>query len=370
MSEKIETAAGKRRVVICVSFREFDGGPNDTIQRLFLESLERQSYRNFELCVTNFRERNVEAVLKEYSFEHHFVQSDLQTRVSLTNILESGIARLESGRSILVYTNADHVFPPDFLQLLLEEFEPGCSGTFFPQMIFNGAGDYRAERNMFHPKASAAPQSRGLIDPKSEGLPGWLQYDPAYWVTDVTFADGDLMLAERHRSLLAKYRFDQFWPGPTQSVLLTSYSPFHLRKNLFFRTRYAELVNVYGASAEADSQHTYRELRRQEFNSVQGLKSNMLAFSHEAGDEGSGLESPVAPKLQHLRRFSVVGSDAQRQLYDAYLQFWQVRHGLKGRESDASGLMLLAQLKKNLLSLYDSAQAEQFNRLCVANASE
>ncbi len=48
-----------REIIICVTFREFDGSTNDLIQRRFLDSLSQQTYRNFRLVVTNFREKNV-----------------------------------------------------------------------------------------------------------------------------------------------------------------------------------------------------------------------------------------------------------------------------------------------------------------------
>jgi hypothetical protein len=45
------------KIIVCTTFRDFTGSENDDIQRLFLSSLDFQSYKNFELVVTLFGEK-------------------------------------------------------------------------------------------------------------------------------------------------------------------------------------------------------------------------------------------------------------------------------------------------------------------------
>ncbi len=46
-----------REILVCVTFREFDGGENDAIQRKTLESFRQQTYKNYCLIVTVYREK-------------------------------------------------------------------------------------------------------------------------------------------------------------------------------------------------------------------------------------------------------------------------------------------------------------------------
>ena len=50
----------KKKILVCVTFREFNGDENDRIQRLFLESIKEQTYKNYKIIATVYREKNVE----------------------------------------------------------------------------------------------------------------------------------------------------------------------------------------------------------------------------------------------------------------------------------------------------------------------
>ncbi len=256
-----------------------------------------------------------------------------------------------------MYTNADHVFPRQFLEELNEQFEPGSSGIFYPQLVYNSLEDFNEGIPCFDSRAAAAPGHRGPFNSRDPGLPDWLQLDPNYWVMDVTFADGDLMLDDAHRRRLERFRFDAFWPGPTQSILLTSYSPPELRKNLFFRTRYAEVVNVYGVSRELDAKQNYSQLRAAEFRSVEPLKAVMRDFARDAGADAIEFDDPLLAKLGHLERFHIVGNEAERELYAMYLQFWRVRYQVHaqagGRDLDPRIMGILDEMRRLLTTSYE-----------------
>ena len=45
-----------KRIIIATTFRDFIGNDNDKIQFAFLDSIKSQSYTNYELVVTKFKE--------------------------------------------------------------------------------------------------------------------------------------------------------------------------------------------------------------------------------------------------------------------------------------------------------------------------
>ncbi len=351
--------SGGREIVVCCTFREFDGGPNDRIQRMFLESIARQSYDRFFLCVTNFREKHVREVLDSYPIRYTMDQAEIDTRISLTCMLQSGIDKLRSGDSILMYTNADHVFPRHFLATVASEFQPGFAGTSYPQIVYNTPSDFEAQRPFFDPQATPGPAGRSPFPSHEPGLADWLQMDPNQWVMDVTFVDGDLLLLPANRERLQRFRFDQFWPGPAQSVVVTSYAPRELRKNIFMRARYAEIQNVYSSSQAQDAKTDYVALRRKEFSHVEELREVMYAFARDAGIDMSEFQDPGLAKVRHAERYSVVGTPEEQELYAMYLGYWQSRYGLLAHGAIEQGRATLERMKVLMSESYKRVEARR-----------
>ena len=83
-----------KKVVITSTFRSFEGNVNDKMQELFLRSLKKQTYQNFVLVVTIFRERNVEQSVKSILGDKAvFVYSEIaeEYRYSLSKVVLNGI---------------------------------------------------------------------------------------------------------------------------------------------------------------------------------------------------------------------------------------------------------------------------------------
>ena len=110
-----------KRILICCTFREFDGGDNDKIQREFLKNIEKQSYRNFELVVTNFREKNVKKVLQEFQLNINYIQSSIDCPISFTHLIENALPYIKKGKNILLWVNADMIMSENFLQTINNE---------------------------------------------------------------------------------------------------------------------------------------------------------------------------------------------------------------------------------------------------------
>lgn len=357
----------ERTIVICVTFREFDGSSNAKIQELLLDSLERQSYKNFILSVTNYRENidRLREVLSRYSFEYHVDQSPKDYVLSFTQTLQSGIKYLERGRSILLFTCADHIFPEDFLQTLVDHFEPGCAGIFHPSIVYTTVNDFQIDRPIWDPQATPGIQGRIAFPPSDPMLDDWLHMDPGRWDVDLTFADGDLMLDAAHQARLEKFRIDGYYPGYVHSVLVTYYSPKELRKNLFFKSRFAAIQNVYGISQEDDAQRTYKEVRGEALKNeglehdVYELEEVMKNFTRDFGVEAVEFSERLYCRFRHLARFTVVGSEREQDLYQMYLGFWEAQHRVRYEHLGPAGQAVLHRMKQLLHKSFEDLAREQ-----------
>ncbi len=138
-----------RKIVVCTTFREFNGDANDQIQRLFLSSLRKQTNQNYLLVVTIFKERNVEQVLKEGGVPFVIFQGDAgQHRFSFTHVMLNGIkVAKEFDDSILVWTTCDMIFSEDFFTILLKKIKGDSCGTSYPHIIYSQIEDFKQIRN-------------------------------------------------------------------------------------------------------------------------------------------------------------------------------------------------------------------------------
>ena len=93
-----------RKIIFCTTFRDFTGSENDEIQLQFLKSIQDQSYKNFELCVTIFKEKNIEKVLKKFSFKYNTTYSSIDIWLSFTDTLLNGVKYLELGKNIFIWS--------------------------------------------------------------------------------------------------------------------------------------------------------------------------------------------------------------------------------------------------------------------------
>jgi hypothetical protein len=109
------------KIYIAATFREFDGSENDKIQVLFLESLMRQKFTNFELVTTTFGERSVKTKLNTVDLNIKIYEEEkLDYRFSLTKVLENAISYAEANHTdndyFIIWTTCDLVFQDDFLE--------------------------------------------------------------------------------------------------------------------------------------------------------------------------------------------------------------------------------------------------------------
>ncbi len=135
----------RRKIIICTTFREFNGNSNDWIQRVFLGTLKKQTYQNYILVATTFGEENVEKVLAEENIPHITVAGEAdQYRFSSTQVLENGINIIDKPESyIIIWTTCDDLFDETFFEKLVSELLPLSAYTSLPHIVYKNVEDYK-----------------------------------------------------------------------------------------------------------------------------------------------------------------------------------------------------------------------------------
>lgn len=134
------------KIVICTTFRDFKGTENDKIQHLFLESLEKQSYKNFDLVVTLFGETRVKEEVSKYSINSFFYDHGRAEdyRYSLSYVLLNGIKHAEERYEnyIILWTTCDVIYPPDFFYGIIQSYSYNIIGTSHPHRIYSSISEF------------------------------------------------------------------------------------------------------------------------------------------------------------------------------------------------------------------------------------
>ncbi|MDL1966958.1 MAG: hypothetical protein LWW97_00070 [Deltaproteobacteria bacterium] len=133
----------KKKIVVCTTLRDFNGTKNDKIQKLFLKSIEDQKYKNFELVVTLFGEKNVEKEINKYSFVSKFYAKKAENcRYSLTLVLLNAVNELKEDNGIILWTTCDIVFQEDFFEKIVLHTLPNTIGTSHPHITYINNGHF------------------------------------------------------------------------------------------------------------------------------------------------------------------------------------------------------------------------------------
>jgi hypothetical protein len=132
-----------KKIIICTTFREFNGNENAQMQNLFLESLKSQTYKNFELIVTIFNEKNVEKELldSKLPFQTH-TNPTSEYRFSLSEVLLNGLKSVTEN-DIIVWTTSDIIFNKDFLEITEKEVRERTCAISYPLKIYNDFECYK-----------------------------------------------------------------------------------------------------------------------------------------------------------------------------------------------------------------------------------
>lgn len=225
-----------RRIYVCTTFREFNGDANAVIQQRFLDSLEIQTYTNWELVATTFGEKNVAATLASRSFASRVIAGGTHSsyRYSLTDVVANGIRALEETGGILLWTTADIVFSPTLLETTNAYCTPGVAGLSHPHDAYESIEDYTACNRSYPPALH-------------DGI------DFLFLSDDVVFGGGGKEIVERYR-FTDWGVFEHFLVGVANACART-------RVNLWPVERVAKINNDRMAARE-DSEFFAQSLRK------------------------------------------------------------------------------------------------------------
>lgn len=133
-----------------MTFRSFDGSPNDKIQRMFLETLKNQTYQNYILAVTVFGEKNVPETLIEMGIPHtlYFAPPGDYKKFSLSQVFLNGIrvSKEYSEECILLWINADNMLDPDYFERLANLEGSKIAGISYPHVGYRNLDDHKIGR--------------------------------------------------------------------------------------------------------------------------------------------------------------------------------------------------------------------------------
>lgn len=307
-----------REILVCVTFREFDGSTNAKIQEKFLEGLQNQEYKYFRLIVTNYREKLVRKTLDESELPYEFHQSEKDCLCSWTEVIQNSFQYLRKGQHIILWTNADNVFEPNLFSEIIKNFESGSGGTSYPHIPYAGPEDF--ERN------------RPTDVWKNKPLKSFWQLDPNYWVPDTIYVDGDLLLDPDNQQLFLEHEFRDRWPGMAQTLVLAFYA--NKLKNLFFRSKITTIDNAVAETQTVNRLAGGKQVSEEEAERIwydhfaeenQRGYDILWEFCEAKGIDKEFMRHPLKKLNQH-KAYQVVGRVDQKLVFTAYFAYWTLYH--------------------------------------------
>jgi hypothetical protein len=320
-----------REIIIAVSFREFVGDYNSEVQELFLEHIKNQTYQNYKLVVTNFREKNVEHALKLSGVKYIFHQSQYDVWFCWTEIITNTFKHLENGKQIVLWTNADNLFDPNFFQEINNHFEPKTGGVSFPGMFYYNIEDYKNKR----PNEFYDYKLNAINTPYEKRIPvtSFSQYDPTLFVPECAYIDGDLLMPKKIQQLYLNHHIMGRPSGMTHYYMFMFFAK--KLKNLLFvsNVHVLESSRVPHGSREKEADQKQLDAHTQMIkeNIADQYKNEEISidFYKKAHlDRKSWIHPIFTPaKLRFNIYFEPVGSLRQKALYYLYI----ARHSIKPR---------------------------------------
>lgn len=138
------------KIIICTTFRDFKGNDNDKIQELFLDSLENQDYKDFDLVVTLFGEKKVESVVRKRKLKSFFYDCDPGAfRYCLSKVVLNAISYSKSTKEenyIILWTTCDVILDKNFLSTIISNFRKNILGTSHPHLTYGSVTNYDNRR--------------------------------------------------------------------------------------------------------------------------------------------------------------------------------------------------------------------------------
>lgn len=143
---------GAMKIILCTTFRDFNGTDNDQIQYMFLDSIKNQSYQDFLVVTTIFGEQHVKKVVDGY-FGPKSVTTEVslpsEYRFSLTDVVLNAISVVKSLHvdCVVIWCTCDIKLSPNLFQLLVDNYKAGFSGIVHPNICYKSIDDLNRNNN-------------------------------------------------------------------------------------------------------------------------------------------------------------------------------------------------------------------------------
>jgi len=330
-----------RKILICTTFREFDGGINSQIQAAFLESLLNQTYTNYTLVVTNFKETSVEQYLKKINIDYKFFQSSLEDhRYSWTEVVHNVFSLLETNKNIVLWTNCDNIFSNNFLEEIINNYKKDICGISWPMLSFNSLDDFANKEPLGNEILSrlnefGEPEEKPLRKVYSGYLYKFFEfflnkkvfysYDPKEWISDIIFIDGDSLMNKEKEGLFFNHKLNGRFQGIAQIKFLAYFSSNWV--NLIYKTQVASIRNY-----KEDEKYKNVDIENSSTNKkTESIvdKNNLIIKSFldksemkQSYDRGVNYFA----KFNLHKDFKIVGTTKEKIFFVAYLYFWKFYH--------------------------------------------
>lgn len=168
-----------KKIIIFTTFRSFDGGVNDKIQKFFLDSIKKQTYKNWILAVTVFGEKNVEESLKQEGVKYKIYPGKPGPyKFSWSEAFLNGIkaSKDEPGENILLWASSDVIFKHDFFQTIIDSYKPRTCGISYPQTSYSSIENFKENKG---------------------GKCAWYGFDTVFFSTDI-FDEKNIKIIEKY----------------------------------------------------------------------------------------------------------------------------------------------------------------------------
>jgi len=300
----------QREILIVTTFKEFDGGRDDEIQSYWLSQLHNQTYKNFRLIVTNFREKFVKTALEKSGLPFEFFQSQTDCLYSLSDMLENTIKHVKPKSHIILYPSPDHMFQNNFFEMVVENFEEYGGGTSFPHPQFLSIEDYQ--------KGEMFDEYLGM---KKHSI---FQYDPNKHLPETFYFDADLLLSKSWQGKFFDTRINGTFPGISLHLCMLGQTK--TLKNLVFKTRVSKLIShVNPETNELDMVNYLSESHKSNEDWYRNERI-VLDFCQSIGLKRSMYNGGflLSRKLIMAYRFKAIGTLKERIRYLGFLLYYTI----------------------------------------------
>lgn len=141
----------EKKIIVCTTFREFDGSENEKIQDLFVDSIRKQNYSNYIVVVTTFGEKKVEPFLREKLKDKVVFYEQLlpDYRYSLSTVFLNGLkVALNNEGDILLWCTCDIILNDQYFSIINSLYCDDIVGTSHPNLITHSINDLQ-NKNLY-----------------------------------------------------------------------------------------------------------------------------------------------------------------------------------------------------------------------------